>query len=173
MWAQYAAAHSGACLILDKSQLQAQFASLRDRTGFGKEGSVTYSDEAFGIGTLVLSADEIDDRGEAAAIQDLVATKSDAIFFKKTLDWQGEREYRFLVTSDREFEALPINEALVGIVIGPEFPNSEISVLQNRFDRMGRPETAVARLDWVDGRPLSKIDWPQRRLQLERLKLSR
>lgn len=119
MWAQYGANHRGICLTLDRSTLVA-----RAEREFGE--NVVAEDLVYSAG--------YDDVAEAASVADFdnpdPVHHFDSRFvpslLRKNADWQGEREFRIVVRSDKPSTLLPIDGSIVGLVLGVDFDDHRL-----------------------------------------------
>ncbi|MCI2283572.1 hypothetical protein L3081_09455 [Colwellia sp. MSW7] len=54
-----------------------------------------------------------------------------SIFFKKSIDWSGEEEYRWLLFNETSSDIfIQIHDVIKGVVLGCEFPDNQISQVQ-------------------------------------------
>jgi hypothetical protein len=180
MWHQYAENHSGACLIFDRSAWE------RGLSGVCAGESVTVYDDpvkyedvdlAHFSSRLDFSSAELRAGGVRAAVTRIVEEHRGALFFTKNRDWEAEKEHRYLAISDTDHICVPVGESLVGIVLGQDFPETELSVLGDRLRRNGFTDVRCARLHWRDGAPVVSVFhdkaggqrlalWPDQDLQM-------
>ena len=158
MWSQYADDQSGACLIFDRSLLTRAMASHADARGLPTyKGNVTYEDSRIPTGALTYPSVE-SQSNLIEAERRLIAERWEQLFLRKTGDWATENEYRYLMVSDEDVEKVKYGNALVGIVIGPDFPASELSVIAHRLNSLHLPHVQVKSLGWVEGVPYTAVE---------------
>lgn len=123
MWEQYAENHAGVCLVFDRQSVIEEVTASLNAQGMPAPYNrlVEYTERGTGAG-LPLNLNEI---GEVDPqwVRELVEKRKDELFFLKTTDWETEREYRFVVTSDKPGHVLAhTGEALKAVVVGERFP---------------------------------------------------
>ena len=131
MWTQYAAGHSGVCLVFDRAQLLGA-----GDAAFGRRfhhRAVSYID---GFDSSLGEAESVDfDRPDPARHHRTNVVSS---LFVKNRDWDSESEYRLLVDEWDEIACvLPIAGALVGVALGVSFMPYQLPVitaLAEKFD---------------------------------------
>jgi hypothetical protein len=156
MWEQYADNHRGAVLIFHHESLdQAVESSLGQHVRFQKP--VIYSDDARHVDHAMhfRLRDIHTPEALALAAETVIKSHGTELFFGKLTDWATEREYRYVVVSDKCAEFVPIKESLAGIVVGTDFPSQESSVLRYRLEKLGRPGMHLAQLSWLNGQPMT------------------
>jgi hypothetical protein len=125
MWTHYAARHTGVCLVLDKVRL-IEAADL----AFGQEYLASrvvyvdgYDDSARRLRRLHrLDFDRLD------VVDHFMRTIALTVF-SKNKDWEGEREFRLVLTHPVAPNILlDVEQALVGIVLGVAFPEYQMPV---------------------------------------------
>jgi hypothetical protein len=123
MWEQYAEKHQGVCLLFDRDLLTKNLASdlHRQLNVRPYEGPVEYSTRG---ADLTLDLGQMPIPLTAAYVRRFVEDHHEELFFKKTLDWETEHEYRLVTTAA---PAQPLyadyGDALVGIIVGEKFPD--------------------------------------------------
>jgi hypothetical protein len=156
MWHQYANAHTGACLVFDRAQWDESLNTLSRVNGFAwHQGQVQYKDAAFGDfrSRLSFSSTELRAGKAEERLRQIVEAHRGELFFRKNRDWQSESEHRYLAISGSESELVPIDSALVGIVLGQDFPHTELWVLSDRLRRRDLGHVRCALLTWRNGMP--------------------
>jgi hypothetical protein len=151
MWEQYAERHAGVCLVFDHKALRdAVVGSLRSQ-GLADPyyRPVVYSASAFqpmlDLGLLIEDA-------SPETVRQWVQEHNDALFFKKTPDWQTENEYRFVATlPDAEYVYADFGEALKSVIVGERFPAWQRAGAASMCADAG---AKLQRLDWSTGLPL-------------------
>ncbi|MDQ0242004.1 DUF2971 domain-containing protein [Arthrobacter bambusae] len=156
MWHQYANDHAGACLVFDRAERERSLQTLSVTNAFAwHHGKVVYEDTAFGeFGSrLSFSSTELRAGNSEERLAQIVKEHRSDLFFKKNRDWQSENEYRHSAISNSESEFVPITSSLVGIVLGADFPHTELCVLNDRLHRGGFTGVKGAYLSWRNGMP--------------------
>jgi len=131
MWTQYAAGHSGVCLVFDRVQLLTKASAM-----FGSHFHHRSVEYISGFDGSLHDSELADfDRPDP---QQHHRTKVVPSLFVKNRDWESEREYRLLVDEWDETTCLvPIEDALVGVVLGVAFMPHQlpvVSLLAEKFD---------------------------------------
>lgn len=159
MWEQYADHHRGACVVFDKADLNLAV-DQGTRHGNGDMwtfGNIRYVDRPM---RYDLWLDEIERNGLETAIADLQTDRRwlMELYFTKNRDWESESEYRQVVVlwdlpvdkADEPVRA-PFGSALQAIIVGEQFPHTELSVLRHRAHFA--PSIVVARCKRELGAP--------------------
>lgn len=159
MWSQYAADQAGCCLILDADALRARvYDSAGDASVF--EGEINYADRAVAgsDGVLTFPLELLRERGVEAVANEYIASHWNSLFFNKNTDWRSEEEFRFVILDDKSEHWIDIRDSLRGLVVGAEFPDTDLSVLSVRLERLGLDRVPVAHLSWQNGSPIALPD---------------
>lgn len=127
MWAQYADNHKGVCLVFDGPALHtAILSAVRDDPVYF--GPVEYANE-FEIQRLKkrLVALQLDycrlrDYGVEAGVRAHIQSKFEDFFLEKSRDWEGEKEFRWLVNGQSGPYFVDIAMALRTVIAGVDFP---------------------------------------------------
>jgi hypothetical protein len=123
MWEQYAEAHKGVCLMFDRGRLSQRISNdlHRQLNVRPYEKSVEYTPRG---GELTLDLAKFPTPVPADFVRDFIEENHHELFFKKTLDWETEHEYRFATTAPPgEPLYADYGDALVGIIVGEKFPD--------------------------------------------------
>jgi hypothetical protein len=107
MWAQYAEDNKGACIVLNEKKLLQNNPELKDSKFYAVE------DVEYNLWNL---SDDVEDFRDA---ESLLKGYYKKIFFKKSKDWELERERRIFQIGD--FEYLDINNCVEYICLGFRF----------------------------------------------------
>jgi hypothetical protein len=162
MWHQYAAAHTGACLVFDMTELVDAVDSAR-KIGNGDVFSISpvrYADKPLRLPLFGAFADVA---AIQSALDDLTSDGKQIadLFFSKNTDWQSEDEVRILVLLWAPSSAialepldLPYGDSLKAIVLGEDF--GDPAWFRAAVADRGLSEDDVLRADWVDGAPTLK-----------------
>lgn len=131
MWAQYAKKHRGICLIFDMDKLETAIDRILGSKGKIYKGMVKYTDSM----DAVKEASIVDLHGcSQEEIRNIVRQHLDkyanTIFFSKNRDWKDETEYRYVLYSeDSQYQFIPIDAILKGLVLGVDFPQAYYPVI--------------------------------------------
>jgi hypothetical protein len=128
---QYADNHAGVCIALEPERTMDSLTEHLKAVGSPISGYVVYSPKGFGdtmASTLNLDSFRDD---LVARVNDFVNENVGDLFFRKTLDWQTEREYRVIVyPRDRGKSHLLVPfggaESIRAVVLGEKFPTWQI-----------------------------------------------
>ncbi|HLY22255.1 MAG TPA: DUF2971 domain-containing protein [bacterium] len=155
MWAQYADKHRGICLIFDRAQLRESIMTSLEASSVLFERSVEYHNRSSAPppskGPFFLNLDSMRSDGPERTIRKHISEYWRELFFEKALDWQDEKEFRWVVwdlTHSEHF--VNFGSALRGIVVGPEFDDR---LLPGLGDYVARYDLYLCRLDWNNGVP--------------------
>jgi len=140
MWDQYAARHTGACLIIDRVRFDAQIRKAVSPDVVVHCSPVTYQNHSqvpsLSVDDpLILNGDDVRLLGVSPAIRKHLTRYHREIFFQKPRDWADERELRWLLhlLSDDELY-VPFGDSLAGIVVTPDFPPEYRRAIANYAD---------------------------------------
>lgn len=156
MWEQYAANHTGVCLIFCRDSVVQAITTSLNAAGLVLEGNVEYLPRGFAdtdASKLDLSAFNPNDLPRLAAF---VREQHRALFFTKTLDWEGEHEYRIVHSPGDEptepYVFVPLGDPLPigGVILGERFPEWQLIAAQAACERASAP---LYRLTWRGGVP--------------------
>jgi hypothetical protein len=161
MWEQYADCHRGAVLVFDRKALDDSVSGALERHDSLMSGPVKYDDEGLDdTKALTFNIEDMRDSGRLnAAAERAIKAHGRTLFFKKNTDWQTEVEYRYVVLSNAAAEYVSIEDALVAIVLGMDYPSWEASVPPYRLSHLrlhplrGMHEIPVRWLSWFQGYP--------------------
>lgn len=132
MWAQYAGNHRGICLIFDAAKLDAIINRTLGCKGKIYKGSVEYTDSIAGV--TEASTFRIEEGCEAkleTIVKQHIDQYANTMFFNKNRDWKDETEYRYVFYSDDgEYQFIPIDNILKGLVLGVDFPQVYYPVIE-------------------------------------------
>ena len=134
MWEQYGDNHTGACLLFDRSRLEA---SLRNEVGDERLfiGDVSYDRQGIAASPVQHVMDEriFDEAKRRQAIADHIDSYRKDFFFLKSDDFETEAEYRIVLKTDDEspvgytaddqgYAYVGFGDALVALFWGLHFP---------------------------------------------------
>jgi len=152
MWDQYAEKHKGVCLVFDGVELDHLIHDELDDTCQIFSGVVKYGDLMTTNGTLIgCDYSDVITMGPKIAARKHFVEKDEHYFLMKNLDWERETEYRWLIHSERNGpEYVSISEALIGIIIGMDFPKTDYSILKSLCKENN---IQAGRMSWANGLP--------------------
>jgi len=132
MWSQYADQGKGACILLDKKELDKEFEKLLKKENvFGKRGQVSYAEDFSHGMAFRFTYDEFNTLKEGKKIlKPKIQKYYREYFFKKRKDWSNENEYRYLIISER-IRYLDISHSIAGIVFGYNSSEELISLVND------------------------------------------
>jgi len=124
MWAQYANNHDGVCLVFDKQKLNEAVTQGLGYKGRVFHDLVKYKNNYFdGPAPPPLDYQEITSKGLESYLDEYVDQHHQALFFHKNTDWEAEWEHRWVLRgNDEQEEYVYIENALIGIFLGVDFP---------------------------------------------------
>lgn len=159
MWSQYANAHEGVCLVLDRDSLLENAMNVPPADGrYTTWGEVQYEDvprvfELRGNFATQAEFDEELDRFLGARRQ------ISALHMVKSRDWAHEAEFRILTidvkAAPEELDtplSVPVGDALLGVIFGYKHPFPEL-VAAGMRESMGPSAPELFVCDWEGGAP--------------------
>lgn len=152
MWAQYAGNHRGICLVFDTQHLDSEIKRTLGSKGKLYKGIVKYTDSIDGVETATtFKLEELLQDQMETIVKHHINKYANTMFFSKNRDWQDETEYRYVFYSDeREYQFVPIDLILKGLVLGADFPPAYYPVIdyfKNKYC------LEVKCMDWYNGIP--------------------
>lgn len=131
MWAQYGENHKGVNFLFDKKKLiktiQEQFNEVSKEIFFNPVNYDDYFKSVSRSANYINAEQVLEDGLEKTLVKHIIQFK-DAFYFRKDSDWQGEDEWRSVILKwDKGYEYVNIQESLIAIILGVDFPKSEIS----------------------------------------------
>ena len=128
MWSQYGGNSKGFCIVFDREKLNKQ---ITQNTKYLISGHVTYHDWLHMVngGSTIEYGQGIDLKN--VDIFDLLNNNMmlQSIYFKKSIDWKDENEFRWLLFSE---EAKPvyvsIDNCVASVVLGCDFPVDKMDI---------------------------------------------
>lgn len=161
MWHQYANAHNGCCLVLDKKSFDIEFQKLKtpNRELYHSKVSYDLEEKKHEIMAYISHALIDNPNGvQASEIENKIFDKKDWFLFLKNDDWKEEREYRYLLYSKRNKDAnifCEITNSLKQIVLGDKVSQFYYEMLK---DWASNKSFEIAKLTWDDGFPEFVMD---------------
>jgi hypothetical protein len=140
MWSQYGENSKGFCVVLKINELNQRMVTLVEKPNHLLSGRVSY----FNWIHLVQGGIEIE-YGSFVKLLDKnlfeiidVNEMLRSIYFKKSVDWKHENEYRWLLFSEsKETTYVSIENAVEAVVLGCKFPPNQFSQAKNYCKDLG------------------------------------
>jgi hypothetical protein len=153
LWAHYAGEHSGVCLVFDADALRQPIEQTLGPKGRLYAGCVTYADAATEeIEAFTLSYSEVERLGVPGAVEEHIRRWHPILFFRKSLEWLNEREYRWLLRSPEPApEFVSIRDSLRGLVLGHDFPRGDLDSVDHLAQSF--PGLSIRWCKWDNGIP--------------------
>jgi hypothetical protein len=166
MWEQYASDHAGVCIAFDRERTTNELLARLAEHGSPDSGAVKYSPRGFSAtdAYAVDLDDFLEEDGFDDAVVQFVVDHKEELFFRKTLDWQSEHEFRITLTadlgSDAEYVLVPYGGAasVRAVILGERFPTWQIPAAKWICEQRGVP---LLQLQWLNGepRPGPPVEW--------------
>lgn len=130
MWSQYGDNSKGFCIILNKKQLSKEIEKLVECQEHLLCDKVNYYEWLHFVngGVTIQISNEVN--LSKLDVFEMINKGSmlDSIFFKKSKDWEGEEEYRWLIYSKNKGDIyIPIKKSVEAVVLGWKFPSNQFS----------------------------------------------
>ena len=153
LWAHYGDGHSGVCLVFDRDALSGAMKAALLPQGRLYAGTVTYEDAGSDeIDAFSLFHPDIEQHGLEAAVEAHIDKWHPVLFFRKSREWENEREYRWLLRSPVPAAAfVPIVGALRGLALGHDFPRTDLDSVDYLAKRYAGLSVGTCR--WDNGVP--------------------
>ncbi|WP_158683779.1 DUF2971 domain-containing protein [Pseudoalteromonas sp. T1lg22] len=121
LWHHYASKGEGVCLVFNKSILLKAFEEQFPSKSY--HGEIEYraipANKQTTLPWAQMNMDMIENIGLKEYVDWHIAENHKSMFFNKSPEWGYEKEYRLVVTSDKEGIFLNIDKCLAGLVFGP------------------------------------------------------
>ncbi len=129
MWSQYGENSKGFCLVLNQNSLNHELDKIAKKKEYLISDKVEYYDWLhFVSGGSVIQYWKDKDLSKIDLYS--LINHNDmlrSIYFKKSIDWRDESEYRWLLYSEDTHPIhIPIDNCIVGVVLGCNFPADKI-----------------------------------------------
>ena len=136
MWAHYAAQHRGVCLAFDRATLiRHATKNFGDRVRLVEVNYMPGFDDALADAEMV-NFDRLDlDNHFLHTILPSLATKN--------TDWENEREWRIIIFDDDDTCVLPVENSVVGLVLGIDFREDMLPIAEALCSRFGLGDESV------------------------------
>lgn len=158
MWAQYAANHTGVCVVLERQSLDdAIRAQYPDRNGSWLTcGSIKYVDRQIDDPSMQMVEFLGPEDSIAEAVQRYFARYKNQIFFVKHADWRDEAEYRWVYydapesrdnQSDERGPLIRLKDEVAALILGADYSDAYLPVARSFASTFGL-NGAVVRCAW-------------------------
>ena len=104
LWGHYAEKGNGICLVFNKLELISYFKTMKC---FKRYGSISYIRD---YSNAIINISEADETVKS------IEKKYRDIFFTKSMDWKNENEYRLLIRTEDNSQALNFHDSLMAII---------------------------------------------------------
>jgi Protein of unknown function (DUF2971) len=159
MWQQYGENYRGVCMIFDRVALDRIVQAARPEGPVLMAGRVIYGNtpRVFRLSLadhpFMLDYDSVVAAGLQQAVFEHVIRHRDRLFFEKAIDWQSEKERRWVIWDNTHSELfLDIGDALKGVIVGSEFSN-DVALQEEFQDLCASDKILVYQLHWRNGSP--------------------
>jgi hypothetical protein len=153
MWAQYAENGKGFCVVLNTSRLGEAARALVSDDRRLLAGRVEYYPWLHMVsgGCCIQHGPDHAPTEEGQLFEILSANQMlRSVYFKKSIDWHGEDEYRLLLYSERDGDELIVIDGVVEfVVLGQRFPRDRVADAQKLCRTLNCPCYSIV------------FDWPQ------------
>ncbi len=142
MWAQYGDQSRGFCVVLNREALNNRLLQVAERDEYLISGKVEYFPwlEMVGGGSTIQYGPDLDPRDldKFELMNENSMLRS--IFFKKSIDWKEECEYRWLLFGQTEKPIyVSIEDSIEAVVLGSQFPLNQWSQVRAYCQQIGSP----------------------------------
>jgi hypothetical protein len=152
MWDQYAEQHEGVCLLFNSARLRR---NILESLSSQNLIELYHKRVCYTSGGPRERMPHVD----LAALKDVtpalvgrfIKEHNEELFFVKTVDWESEHEYRFVVTApDVEFVWIDYGDALEGAIVGECFPAWQ---RRGAIDICQQVGAVIGQMNWSSGAP--------------------
>jgi len=154
LWEQYGGAHRGVCICFNRDALRKAMTDSLERRGVGKPfyGDVSYRDGPISPEALELRLHDVQVDAEVQDVLDTHIRKHHhELFFTKLLDWQTEREFRFVITTnDVDPVDVPIHNTVRAVILGQDVAPTYKPALAALCDESS---VEILQIRWTHGIP--------------------
>jgi hypothetical protein len=163
MWAQYAANHTGVCIIFERADLVERLAA-RFRGGANSGTTHFTSDHVRYVREEALTAIGVGDAPLTETVEAYFLHQWKDAFYVKHEDWRDENEFRMAVYERGNADPLFVDArgAVAGLVLGVDFKDEHLSVARTFNDALA-VDGRVGRISWdrVNHRllPIAIVDY--------------
>lgn len=157
MWSQYANDHQGVCLIFSKQRLNESIKKGLIDISYFDSGDISYGD-VLDLNNISLKLDGDDwnrSTDKEKFIGDLIWKNRKELYFFKHLDWQAEREYRWITLSEKkEPMLLDFEKSLIACICGYRMTKENIDLIQSMSCKYN---ATTAKLNWSKALPYKPV----------------
>lgn len=134
MWAQYAAKHTGVCLVFERQKLDHQVCRAFGFDAILYRGDVAYVNRSllphWHEGDFVINVDHLEKIGFERYVNAHFRTYVRQLFFEKMVDWRDEAEFRWIGIAPSEADVfVNISDSLVGVLFGDSAREADIKAI--------------------------------------------
>ena len=153
MWDQYAEQHRGVCLLFNRARLRR---NILESLSAQKLPELYHKPVRYTAGGPRESMPEVDLAAltksvTPALVGRFIEEHTEELFFVKTVDWESEHEYRFVVSApDVEFVWIDYGDALEGAIVGELFPSWQ---RRGAIDICRQVGAVIGQMGWSSGVP--------------------
>ena len=140
MWAQYGDQSRGFCIVLNREKLHKELRKLVERDEHLISGEIEYSVWLHMVegGSTIEFEPERDPRDLDVFEVMNENNMLQSVYFRKSIDWRDEGEYRWLLFSQTEKEVyVSIRNSIKAVVLGSQFPPNQESQAINYCQEIG------------------------------------
>jgi hypothetical protein len=150
LWAHYGGCHTGVCIIFDGKKLDQNIQKTLSKKCKIFQGFVRY-DNKYAISSWTLDVSGIEKSNERKYIREYFFQHYMSRFLIKTIDWESEYEYRWLVHSTtKKPEYVSIDGAIKSVIVGSDFPRVYEESLISLCKGLNIP---AGQIKWSNGQP--------------------
>ena len=153
LWSHYAGDHSGVCIGFDRGALVRTLHSQLASVGKSFSGPVSYvAAPSLPYDATHIDIEQVDEFGLDAVITRHVEHHWRELFFTKDVDWETEREYRWVVVNETPLPVfVDVSDCIRLIVLGESFSAARLPSVRHATKAMG--DVAIAQIRYMTGRP--------------------
>lgn len=140
MWAQYGDNSKGFCVVLDKNKLHKEIELKADNVEHIIAGNVDYVDWLSIVGGgATIEYGKVIPSSKNKIFETINSNKMlKSLYFKKGIDWAGEKEFRWLMYSESKQDTLvSIQSSIKAVVLGWKFPTERFSEVKGYCADLG------------------------------------
>ena len=142
MWDQYGDHARGFCIVLDKEALHKELQKVAKKDEYLISGKVDYYEWLHNVeGGAMIDYSPGDDLSNLDIFEVMNRNRMlKSIYFKKSIDWKEECEYRWLLFDSTEKPIyVSIENSIKAVVLGSKFPANQFSQVKAYCQELGIP----------------------------------